>query len=60
MKNAFKLGFVALALSLSFAACNSEKKADTTSDTSMMSSDTSMKDTTMMDTTKMDTTMNKM
>jgi hypothetical protein len=28
MKNLFKLGFVALALSLSVAACNSEKKAD--------------------------------
>ncbi len=26
MKNFFKLGFVALALSLSVAACNSEKK----------------------------------
>jgi hypothetical protein len=28
MKNAFKLGFLALALSLSVAACNSEKKAE--------------------------------
>ncbi|RZL47239.1 MAG: hypothetical protein EOO93_25245 [Pedobacter sp.] len=28
MKNAFKLGFLALALSLSVVACNSEKKAE--------------------------------
>ena len=28
MKNFFKLGFVALALSLSVVACNSEKKAE--------------------------------
>ena len=28
MKNLFKFGFLALALSLSVAACNSEKKAE--------------------------------
>ncbi|MGY3054341.1 hypothetical protein ACVWYG_002548 [Pedobacter sp. UYEF25] len=64
MKNAFKLGFVAFALSLSVAACTSEKKASatdsSTTDTSMMSTDTSMKDTMMTDTMKKDTTMNKM
>jgi hypothetical protein len=30
MKNAFKLGFLALALSLSVVACNSEKKETAT------------------------------
>ncbi|MFA6276453.1 MULTISPECIES: PG1828 family lipoprotein [Pedobacter] len=30
MKNLFKFGFLALALSLGVAACNSEKKADAT------------------------------
>lgn len=30
MKNAFKFGFLAVALSLSVVACNSEKKADAT------------------------------
>ncbi|RZM27430.1 MAG: hypothetical protein EOO88_13225 [Pedobacter sp.] len=64
MKNAFKLGFLALALSLSVAAC-SEKKAEgadstsadsTLADTSMMTdssmADTAMKDSTMTDTAK--------
>ena len=64
MKNAFKLGLVAFALSLSVAACNSEKKADTTdstmTDTSMMSTDTSMKDSMKTDTMKKYTVMNKM
>ena len=32
MKNFFKLGFVALALSLSVVACNSEKAAEATTD----------------------------
>ncbi len=60
MKNAFKLGFLALALSLSVVACNSEKKASsadsTMADSSMtdtMKKDTMMKDTMMKDTTKM-------
>jgi predicted small lipoprotein YifL len=48
MKNAFKYGFLALALSLSVAACNSEKKAD--------SADTTLTDTTIVDTTVVDTT----
>ena len=58
MKNAFKLGFLALALSLSVVACSSDKKADgadsTATDTTIV--DTTVKDTTVMDTTKMDTT----
>jgi ABC-type glycerol-3-phosphate transport system substrate-binding protein len=49
MKNFFKLGFVALALSLSVVACNSEKTAETT-DT--LSSDT----TVTVDTNAVDTT----
>ena len=62
MKNAFKLGFLAFALSLSVVAC-SEKKADG-SDTTMMDSpstdtmmmqDTMMKDTMMKDTMMTDT-----
>jgi uncharacterized lipoprotein YehR (DUF1307 family) len=48
MKNFFKLGFVALALSLSVAACNSEKKAE---GTDTVGSDTTVKaDTTVTDT----------
>ncbi|MDN3588480.1 hypothetical protein QWY86_17485 [Pedobacter aquatilis] len=68
MKNLFKLGFLALALSLTVVAC-SEKKADgadstmtdsTIADTSMsMSSDTMMKDSSMADTMSKDT-MSKM
>jgi len=53
MKNAFKLSFLALALSLSVAACNSEKKAEGADSTVV---DTTVKDTTKMDTSKMDTT----
>lgn len=48
MKNAFKYGFLALALSLGVAACNSEQKAD--------SADTTLTDTTIVDTTVVDTT----
>jgi len=65
MKNAFKLGFLALTLSLTFAAC-SEKKADAGTDTTMvdastdkMMTDTMMKDTMMTDTMMKDT-MSKM
>ena len=47
MKNAFKLGFLALALSLSVVACNSEKKAE--------GADTTAKDTTVKDSTVKDT-----
>ncbi|WP_443938686.1 hypothetical protein [Pedobacter sp. MW01-1-1] len=46
MKNAFKLGFLALALSLSVVACSSEKKAEGTDSTAV--------DTTVVDSTKTD------
>ena len=47
MKNFFKLGFVALALSLSVVACNSETKTEST-DT--IGTDTMLTDTTVTDT----------
>ena len=64
MKNAFKLGFLAFALSLSVVACSSDKKADgadstvtdtTVTDTTITSTttgDTTVTDTTVADTTK--------
>lgn len=59
MKNLFKFGFLALALSLSVAACNSEKKADgadTTAADTTMAVDTNGTDTTVaVDTTAADT-----
>ena len=65
MKNLFKLGFLAFALSLSIVSC-SEKKADVADSTTMDSSstDTMMQDTmgkdTMMTDTMMKDTMSKM
>lgn len=62
MKNAFKLGFVAFAISLSVAACSSDKKAMGASDsssvgtTSTTSTDSSSKGTMGTDTTKKDST----
>ncbi|MFC3361887.1 hypothetical protein ACFOG5_01685 [Pedobacter fastidiosus] len=60
MKNAFKLGFLALALSLSVVACNSEKKADgadtTLTDSSAIVTDTNKVDTIVKDSTVKDTT----
>jgi ABC-type glycerol-3-phosphate transport system substrate-binding protein len=61
MKNAFKLGFLAIALSLSFAACGgSDKKADgadtTVTDSSTIVTDTTGLDTTVKDSTVKDTT----
>lgn len=58
MKNLFTLGFVALALSLSVAACNSEKKAETTDSTTMDSTatDSTATDSTATDSTATDTT----
>jgi len=60
MKNAFKLGFLALALSLSVVACNSEKKADgadtTLTDSSAIVTDSTAMDTTVSDSTVKDTT----
>ncbi|SER03412.1 hypothetical protein [Pedobacter rhizosphaerae] len=59
MKNAFKLGFLALALSLSVVACNSEKKAEgadtTVTDSSTIVTDTNKVDTTVTDSTVKDT-----
>ncbi|RZK42574.1 MAG: hypothetical protein EOO90_06960 [Pedobacter sp.] len=48
MKNLFKFGFLALALSLTVAACNSEQKAE---GTDTVGSDTTLTvDTTVVDT----------
>nr|WP_276090341.1 hypothetical protein [Pedobacter sp. JY14-1] len=56
MKNAFKFGFLALAISLSVAACNSEKSGEST-DTTMTDSSTitTEVDTTVTDSTVKDT-----
>ncbi|AZI27399.1 MAG: hypothetical protein ABWZ79_11100 [Pedobacter agri] len=64
MKNAFKLGFLAIALSLSVVACNSEKKAEGTdtlgADTTITADTTVKADTTVADTVvKTDTTVVK-
>ena len=60
MKNLFKFGFLALALSLSVAACNSEKKAegtDTIGSDTTITADTTVTDTVVKtDTTVVDTT----
>ena len=62
MKNVFKFGFLALAISLSVAACNSEKKSEGTDTTVTDSStvvtdvDTTVKDSTVKDTTVTATT----
>ncbi len=59
MKNTFKLGFLAFAISLSVAACSSDKKAMGTSDSTKVDSSastTTTTDTTKKDTTKTDTT----
>ena len=60
MKNSFKLGFLALALSLSVAACNSEKTGDdadtTLTDSSAIVTDTTAIDTNITDSTVADTT----
>jgi hypothetical protein len=57
MKNAFNFGFVALAISLSVAACSSEKKGEST-DTTLTDSGAVVTtvDTNVVDTTKKDTT----
>jgi hypothetical protein len=56
MKNAFKFGFLALAISLSVAACNSEKSGEST-DTSLADTAaiTTTVDTTVSDSTVQDT-----
>ena len=55
MKNLFKFGFLALAVSLSVAACNTDKTDGSDTDTTTLS-DTTMMDTTMSDTAVLDTT----
>jgi ABC-type oligopeptide transport system substrate-binding subunit len=57
MKNAFKFGFLALAISLSVAACSSEKSGEST-DTTLTDSSTIVTtvDTTVTDSTVQDTT----
>jgi len=57
MKNAFKFGFLALAISLSVAACNSEKKGEST-DTTVTDSSTvvTQVDTNVVDSAVKDTT----
>ena len=64
MKNSFKIGFLALAIAVSAAACKGNgvaSSADSTkmADSAKMASDTAKKDTSMKmsaDTTKKDTT----
>jgi hypothetical protein len=62
MKNAFKFGFAALAITLSEAACNSEKTGTSTDTTATDSGsvvttvDTTVKDSTVKDTTVKTTT----
>jgi len=61
MKNLFKFGFLALAMSLSVAACNSEKSGEATDTTVTDSStivtevDTLSHDTTVVDSVKVTT-----
>jgi ABC-type glycerol-3-phosphate transport system substrate-binding protein len=56
MKNAFKLGFLALALSLTVAACGGSGKTGTGSDTTVTDSSTIVTDTNSVDTIVKDST----
>ncbi|MFA4869911.1 MAG: hypothetical protein WC623_17050 [Pedobacter sp.] len=63
MKNAFKFGFLALAISLSVAACQSSEKTAETTDTTLTDTsaivttvDTNVTDSTVKDTTVTTTT----
>jgi len=56
MKNAFKLGFLAMALSLTIAACGGSSKKDGGADTTVTDSSTIVTDTTSVDTTVTDST----
>jgi hypothetical protein len=53
MKKLFKLGFLALAVSLSVAACNSSNTSEADSDTTVI--DSPAVDTTVLDSTGVDT-----
>ena len=59
MKNLLKLSFLAFALTMTAAACNSENKADgtdsTSADTASLMTDTTMTDTMTVDTASVDT-----
>jgi len=58
MKNLFKFGFFALAISLSVVACNSNKPADDAADSVAVDSvsiDTTIVDTTIVDSVAIDT-----
>lgn len=57
MKNAFKFGFLALAISLSVAACNNAEKTGESTDTTVTDSSTIVTevDTTVTDSTVKDT-----
>ena len=58
MKNSFKLGFLALAISLSVAACNSNKTEEAATDSAAVDSmavDTTAVDSMAVDTTAVDT-----
>jgi hypothetical protein len=54
MKKLFKLSFLALAVSLSVVACNSDKAAEETTDS--VATDSVMVDTTVVDSTVVDST----
>lgn len=59
MKNLFKFGFLALAISLSIVACNSDKATEETTDSVAVDSvavDTTVVDSTVVDSTAADTT----
>ncbi|WP_412468404.1 hypothetical protein [Pedobacter sp. KLB.chiD] len=56
MKNAFKLGFLALTLSLTVAACGGSTKKSDGADTTITDSSTIITDTTKVDTVVKDST----
>ena len=56
MENAFKLGFLAVALSLTVAACGGSDKTAEGTDTTVTDSSTIVTDTTGLDTTVKDST----
>jgi len=55
MKNLFKFGFLALAISLSVAACSSNKTEEVATDSPAVTQDTTVQDTTVQDTASKDT-----
>ncbi|HET8828213.1 MAG TPA: hypothetical protein VFM79_02675 [Pelobium sp.] len=57
MKNLFKFGFFALAISLSVVACNSNKATDESADSTSISMDSITVDTAAVDTVAGDSSM---